>query len=161
MKELSWKMLLEEIQKIEPEDESEDNYIKNKKKFINLKMGELEKLWDKRDDKREKKYEKIVEVSDQDYEDAKELMQKDQEFNSNGDKFTLLAVFPTIVLFFAGLCSTFRQFAIKIFFLAGSIVVFIGSLIFMLKSTILNKFSDKLLFFYNIKNLLQKFYIYT
>lgn len=69
---------------------------------------------------------------------SEELTQKAQEAGNTGDKYTLLTVFFTVVLFFAGMSTTIKKESLKIGFIGVGTVLLVISIIrvFMLPMTI-------------------------
>lgn len=65
-------------------------------------------------------------------EEGNKLMKDGQEYNIRGDKFTLLTVFFTISLFFAGLSSVMRRFTIKTTFLGIATLMLVYSCYLMM-----------------------------
>ncbi len=75
----------------------------------------------------ESKFKTLLEQGNQTFLDG-------QQFNANGDRFTLATVFYAVALFFAGMGSVLRRRGIKLAFLGLSVLVASGAMAYMLTS---------------------------
>lgn len=64
--------------------------------------------------------------------EARAKMEEGMKANSNGDQFTLVTVYYTIALFFAGLATVMRKEKLQLAFVGGSALVFIFAFFRML-----------------------------
>lgn len=89
--------------------------------------NEVEKLAAERD----KEIEKYIADSDAVYDEAMDLLEEGQQFNTNGDNFSMVTVYFAIAMFFAGFVNVVKKMNIKVAFICLGICMFVFSVIQM------------------------------